>query len=109
MRLHDLSGGLLLFQFLNGRLPTSLDELSAFEQGPALPPAVCPVSQEPYVYRRDRVYLQDRETYVVLHDALPSHAGMRWAVSYEAPLAGEAPVTKVLPLPESFFLLNPRE
>ena len=107
MRLHDISGNLLLFELQERRMPDSLDELASMTGGPELPELVCPVSGRPYVYRRDAVYLQDQNAYVVLHDPAPSHSRIRWAVTY-APAAGAGvPTMKVVGLPESFFLLNP--
>jgi hypothetical protein len=34
---------------------------------------------------------------------------MRWAITAEEPADGGLPITKVLALPESFFLLHPPE
>ena len=106
-RLHDLSGSLLLYQLLNNRAPDTLADLVDLDAGPAVPEAVCPVSGRPYVYRPGGIYLQDRDAHVVIHDPAPSHSGMRWAVTYRPPAAGGPPVTKVIALPESFFLLHP--
>lgn len=108
MRLHDASGGLLLYVRLYGRLPTTLEDLSELPEGILeLPPMACPVSEQPYVYRPRGIHLAERDEHVVLHDPAPSHSGMRWAVTFTEPADGGAPVTKVIALPESFFLLHP--
>src|SRR5437773_10560864 len=46
MRLHDISGALLLYFSAHHDLPAKLDELKS----PALNAFVCPVSHQPYVY-----------------------------------------------------------
>lgn len=111
MRLHDLSGA-LLFHYLNhNKLPADLSELRSLEADKPLPPAVCPVSSRPYVYNAGGIFMQEQRSYVVLYDPAPSHSHMRWAVTLPDPndanAGGSAPVTKVIALPESFFLLHP--
>jgi len=105
-RLHEISGALLFHQLVRGGLPDSLDELATPPGVEALPEPVCPVSSRRYVYRPRGIYLQEREQYVVLHDPAPSHARMRWAITFEPAEAGSAPVTDVILLPESFFVLD---
>lgn len=108
MRLHDASGGLLLYVRLFGRLPSTLEDLSELPEGILeLPPMICPVSEQPYVYRPTGIYLAERGSQVVLYDPAPSHAGMRWAVTFAESTQTNTPVTKVIALPESFFLLHP--
>ena len=107
MRLHDLSGGFAVFIQMNARLPESLDELTQvtfFD----LPPATCPTSGKPYVYRPTGIYLAELGEQVILYDPAPSHGGRRLAVTIAEPTEpGGAVVTDVIPLPERFFLLNP--
>jgi hypothetical protein len=105
MRLHDLSGAMLLYYLANEDLPRELADLPPPPGQEALALA-CPVSNRPYVYVPHGIFMPQRNTRVVLHDPLPSHAGMRWAVTIEEPQPGAPLVTEVILLPESFFLLT---
>lgn len=106
MRMHDVCGALLLYYFYNGRLPERLEELNSLPgEGPLQ--FVCPATNAPYVYNVNGIQIPERKIWIVLHDPSPAHAGMRWAVSMDEPQVGKALVTKVLPLPESFFLMRP--
>jgi hypothetical protein len=105
MRLHDLSGALLLYYIAHEDLPAALTDLPP-PPGQAELALTCPVSNRPYVYVPRGIFMPQRNTRVVLHDLLPSHAGMRWAVTIEEPQPGAPLVTEVILLPESFFLLT---
>lgn len=107
MRLHDLCGALLLYSFEhNGALPARLEELSASPSGEPLAFA-CPVSHRPYVYAEDGIRILDSRKRVIVYDAAPSHAGVRWAVVIDEPQPDKPLVTDVRPFPESFFTLRP--
>ena len=106
-RLHDLSGALLFYLHVHGELPPDLQTLAAADLGPPLSPLACPVSNQPYVYNPSGIYLAEQRSYVVLFDPAPSHSRMRWAITVEEPADGGLPITKVVALPESFFLLRP--
>ena len=106
MRLHDLSGGLLLHLFKHGQLPDALDELSSQDAGPPMPPASCPASGEAYTYAPNGILLPERGQRVVLHDATASHDGFRWAILLTDATGDEAVVMRVVALPESFFALR---
>lgn len=112
MRLHDLSGSLLEFYFHYGELPATLAELSAgmaqLDAATQVPPGICPASQIPYMYDPRGILLPERRSRVVLWDPAPTHSGMRWAVTVEEPPNQEGVlVTKVIALPERFFVLRP--
>ncbi len=107
MRLHDICGGLLLFYDRYGRLPDAIEELRdipGVEGGISLR---CPVSDQPYVYVHAGIFLPERNSRLVLYDPAPSHSRMRWAVTVEESSIGGPLVTKMIALPESFFLLHP--
>lgn len=101
-RLHDLSGRLLLYYSQRARLPASLDALPPLD--PADPtPAVCPVSGLAYVYAPAGVRVPDYPGRLVLYDAQPSHAGMRWGVFVDTATAGGHLTARVLPVAEDAF------
>jgi hypothetical protein len=106
-RLHDISGGLLLYYAVNHRLPANLDEL---RQLPGFVPTdfVCPVSKKPYVYNPIGVQTLGQPERIILYDPAPSHSGFRWAVTFIEPQREtDPPITKVIGLPESHFNLRP--
>lgn len=108
MRLHELSGALLLHYFNHFELPQDLAQLQPLESGKLLPPAVCPVTGAPYIYYPTGILLTEQQAYVVLYDSAPAHSRMRWAVTVHEPAdGGETLLTKVIVLPESFFALHP--
>ena len=79
-RLHELAGSLLRYYSLHGTLPQDLRDLHRMAGQGILPRPVCPVSGEPYIYRKDGVVLEGQAGQLVLYDAVPAHAGMRWGV-----------------------------
>ena len=101
-RLHDLSGQLLLYYSLHGRLPESLDALPPLDAADPTP-AVCPVSGEPYVYDPKGKQLAEQQGLLVLYDPAPTHTGMRWGVFVER-VAGHPRLTaRVILVPERCF------
>ena len=68
---------------------------------------VCPVSTKPYIYNPEGIFLQDRNELLIVYDATNSHKGFRWAITVHDPQPFQPLVTKVIALPESFFLLHP--
>jgi hypothetical protein len=107
MRLHDICGGLLLYYFQNAELPERLQDLNNIPGAEGPLDLTCPESKQPYIYEPRGIAIPERNSFVILYDPAPSHAGMRWAVLIEQPVPGEPLVTKVIPMPESFFLLRP--
>ena len=103
-RMHDLIGGLLFHYYQYGRLPETLAEVNA--PGLGLPPAVCPTSNVPYAYTPDGIRLPQRDERVILYEGAQAHGPYRWGVSASEPDAGGQLQMKVLPLPESVFLLR---
>jgi hypothetical protein len=99
-RLHDACGRLLLYCSIHGGLPETLDQLNRVDLG-ALPTLVCPVSEKPYVYRREGLSVPGRAGLLVLYDAEPVHTGMRWGILVEPGAAGGPLTGRVLLLPES--------
>ena len=108
MRLHDICGALLLYYFNHFELPETLEELQPISEDEPLPPMICPVTQVPYIYNPSGIHLPERNTWIILYDPAPAHSRMRWAVTVQQPPdETEMLVTKVIALPESFFVLRP--
>jgi len=86
-RLHNLCGNLLLYYSAHKKLPPALEDLisaGSFSRSPA----VCPVSNRPYVYDPAGLPLPKRRGRLVLYDPLPSHAKMRWGILVGPPAPG---------------------
>jgi hypothetical protein len=102
-RLHDVCGPLLLYFATHDRLPAKIDELRELP-GFDLPELICPVSKQPYVYNPVGLPGPEAGTQVILYDATPAHAGLRWGIAVNHPAAGEPLIAKVIALPHSPFL-----
>ena len=107
MRLHDLSGALLLYHSQTGRLPQSLEELRR------LPGAVsemesfnCPVTNEPYLYSAEGISVLGRVSKLLVVDPVAAHDGTRWAVEVHDSKPGSPLVTETVQIPEKFFRSN---
>lgn len=105
-KLHDVSGAFLLYYRANNRLPNSLAELENLPGDEAIGNAACPASGKPYVYTATGIYMVERGQRVILYDATPAHSGYRWAITVLEPVPDEPLQTRVVALPESFFLLR---
>lgn len=103
-RLHDLCGPLLHYYALNRRLPERLDDVQALAGADPAVAFDCPVSGRPYVYVPGGFAWGDKPGFIVLHDAEPSHSGFRWAVVVEEPRGAQPLVTRVVAVPEPWFL-----
>ena len=99
-RLHDICGPLLLYYSLNKRLPATLDDLGEVSGQVEMPPLVCPVSGKPYIYRPEGLRVLDLSGRLVLYDAAPAHANMRWGIVIPQRHGGGALTTRVLSIPE---------
>jgi hypothetical protein len=102
MRLHEISGALLLYYSIHRDLPPTIEALEKVPGATDSGPLVCPVSHLPYIYVPAGVPAPDGESQIVLADATPSHGGMRWAVTILPPANGPL-IAKVVPIPEPQF------
>ena len=107
MKLHDLSGAMLMYYALNKRLPDSIDDLRPLADGDAGADALVPGTRTPYVYSANGIVLQDQSARVVLYEPAPLHDGFRLAVRIDEPKPDRPLIARVISLPESFFLLRP--
>lgn len=106
-RLHDISGTFLLYLLDHNDLPQTLHALTPYAQRLGVTDLTCPVSGKPYIYSPDGILLPEQNSRIILYDAEPSHSGYRWVIAIGAPTPEQPPRTKVIALPESFFLLRP--
>jgi len=107
-RLHEISGALLLYCSVNGKLPDTLADLKGADSAP-LPPLVCPVSGKPYIYNRDGISVQGRLGRLVVYDSTPSHSGKRWGILADLG-AGYKPLSsKVVLIPDGPAFSAPRK
>lgn len=108
-RLHDICGHLLLYYSLNKRLPRTLDDCRAHSDAAAVPPFTCPVSGKPYLYRPEGLALPGRTGRLVLYDATPAHAEMRWGILISQAHGGGPLTTRVLLIPEELVQAAERQ
>ena len=101
-RLHELERHLLSYYVQHDRLPDSLDGLKQGSGMGQLPPLVCPVSGEPYLYRPEGAGLAGRSGQVLMCDATPAHAGRRWAIIVKASGDSSPLVLDVISLPKTW-------
>src|SRR4051794_5700276 len=81
VRMHEISGAMLTYLAMNGRMPAKLEELRAVTglgEGPL--EFSCPVTGEPYVYVPGGLRGGEDGRVIVLHDRSPDSTGMRWVV-----------------------------
>jgi len=98
-RLHEICGRLLLHYARHHRLPATLEALAAVDpQHPV--PLVCPVSEQPYVYHSAGLPVPGRPGRLVLCDATPCHAGMRWCIFIDTTQDAKRLTTRVILLPD---------
>lgn len=104
--LHDLSGALLLYYFHYQRLPDSLDELRRLPGVDQPLVLACPKSGVSYIYDPTGIYWPERAMRVIVYDPDNAHGSFRWAITVQEPQPGQPLVTRVVALPESFFLVR---
>ena len=104
VRMHDLSGLMLLYYAVNKHLPDRVEELEPLADADVPFNATCPVSGRPYVYAPGGLQSSEGgDRYLVLYDAAPSHGGLRWGVFVAPPQAGKPPATWVILMSEQVF------
>ena len=94
-RMQDIEGALLHYYHLKRQLPPRLEDLAILEDE-TVPPLVCPVSGEPYVYHPDGVAIPGSDRRVIVYDAKPVHSNMRWAIIIDVPQPAKPLVADVV-------------
>ena len=107
-RLHEISGVLLLYCSVNGKLPKDLADLKGADSAP-LPPLVCPVSGKPYIYNRDGIAVQGRLGRLVVYDSTPSHSGKRWGILADLGADHKPLSSRIVLVPETPAFSAPRK
>ena len=98
-RLHEISGRLLLYYSVTGKMPPTLADMRGVDSDP-MPPLACPASGKPYVYNPVGLVVQGRPGRLVIYDPAPSHNGKRWGI-LAAITAGDQPLSsRVVLVPE---------
>jgi hypothetical protein len=104
VRLHEISGAMLTYLAVQGRLPRTLDELQSVQgPGDGVLNFTCPTTGEPYVYVPQGLRSPGDTRQIVVHDRSPDATGLRWVVLMQPPKARQTPATWVMRLPESEF------
>jgi hypothetical protein len=102
--MHEISGAMLTYLAMNGRMPGKLEELrsvTGLGEGPL--EFTCPVTGDPYVYVPNGLRGGEDGRLVVLHDRSPDATGMRWVIQMQPGRGRQAPATWVTRLPEGVF------
>jgi hypothetical protein len=99
-RLHDIGGLLLEYFLVNKRLPDRLEDLAPLADPGTDFQTTCPVSGRPYVYVPAGLSAPGSGRVLMVYDAVPDHAGIRWGLT-ASPAQGDQPLsTWVMPLTE---------
>jgi hypothetical protein len=88
-RMHEISGAMLEYYALNGRLPPKLQDLG--------PPA------DSFVYVPAGLQSPDDTRQIVLYDDKPTNPAQRWVILMQRPKARQPAATWVVLLPEIVF------
>jgi hypothetical protein len=104
VRLHEISGAMLQYLAIQGRLPRTFDELQPMQgPGEGVLNFTCPTTGEPYVYVPQGLRSPADPRQIVVHDRAPDATGLRWVILMQPAKARQAPATWVMRLPESEF------
>ena len=103
MRLHDISGAILLYFMEHRDLPPSLEDLPVLPGVGKVAELTCPESGAKYMYSPQGLARDAQGLTVILADAVSAHAGMRWGISIDEPRPGAPLITRVVVLSPSAF------
>ena len=103
MRLHEISGALLLYFNTHGDLPPTLAALSKSPGAQDLGDMTCPTSGQSYVYLPKGIPVDPPPSRVVLFDPTPAHPGTkRFAIVIQPPpQSGGVLQARVIVIPET--------
>ena len=103
VRLHDISGLLLLYYVTNHRLPAKLEDLAPLADSDTDFQTTCPVSGQPYAYIPNGLAGVGTGRVLLVYDAVPAHAGVRWVIVASPPQGDQPLATWVMPFTEERF------
>lgn len=103
-RLHDISGALLEYYALQGRLPARLEDLQPLAEVGRPLLLTSPADDRPLVYTPAGLRAaNDGAQAVIVHDPAPDAAGNRWAILMQSPKPRQPPAMWVVPLKRTAF------
>lgn len=102
-RLHAISGAMLEYYALHGRLPIRIEDLNALSDLEEPLSFSCPASGKPFVYVPSGLTSLEDPKPIVLFDPAVDRAGLRWVIRLRRPTPQEAGATFVEHLPETVF------
>jgi len=101
-RLHELSAQLLEYYALHRELPPTADHLAGGPGSAEVPPPVCPVTGQPYVYLPEGLESPSREGRLVLFEAKPGHGDIRWGIAVSRLPGGAGLLTEVIAVDDTW-------
>lgn len=104
MRMHDISGYLLLYYTQYKRLPQTLEELAPLAEGDEEFSLVCPTSGKPYIFVPQGLGGAEQGRPLLMYEATSAHNGIRWGMVADPTASGEPLMTYVIPLSDAKLL-----
>jgi hypothetical protein len=102
-QLHEISGAMLQYYALNGRLPPQLEDLQPLADVGRPLILESAATGKPFVYVPAGLQSHDDTRQIVLYDEKPAKSGHRWAILMQRPKGRQGAATWVVPLTESVF------
>lgn len=103
LRLQQISGALLEYGAIHGRLPEKLSQLNALPDLDEPLTFTCPGSAHPFVYVPSGLVSPTDPRQIVLYDPDMDKAGLRWVICLRRPRPREAAATFVERMPQAVF------
>jgi len=103
MRLQEISGALLEYYAIHGRLPAALAELQSLPDLDQPLNLVSPTSGKPYGYAPQGLKSPTDTREIVVYDIASDASGLRYVILLRRPRAREAAATWVDRIPEAKF------
>ncbi|HEY2589715.1 MAG TPA: hypothetical protein VGI81_28485 [Tepidisphaeraceae bacterium] len=103
MRLQEISGALLEYYALHGRLPAMLAELESLPDLDQPLNFMSPTSGKPYAYVPAGLKSPTDTREIVVYDIAPDASGLRYVILLRRPRGREAAATWVDRIPEAMF------
>ena len=102
-QMHEISGAMLQYFAINGRLPPKLEDLQSMADigRPLIFESV--KTGAPFTYVPAGLHSPDDNRQIVLHDEKPAKTNYRWVILMQLPKARQGAATWVVPLSEPVF------
>jgi hypothetical protein len=102
-QMHEISGAMLQYYALNGRLPPQLEELQPLADVGRPLSFESAATGKLFVYVPAGLQSPDDTRQIVLYDEKPAKSGHRWVILMQRPKGRQGAATWVVPLSESVF------